>query len=393
MKPNYIDCQKIVAACDNFYEKVETIDGTKISIFNYTVSIYEMFINPLQNETKELDAFELRGLTFVHTPNGVVRQRMLHKFLNVNEAPGYLYDDLKDWKVQRVQEKADGSMIRFIRLLNGRVIAKTKAGLGNDQSFLALQCYKENSSLKQFVDETLDNHLAAIFELTSPLNKIVCDYDKTELRLLQLREEDSGNYLDIYNNELVKKHNVTTTPSCEIMSLKTLIEMKKTVEGIEGWVVTITDGIKIMLVKIKTDWYMARHRLIDKTNSEDTLLGLILDDQLDDAIVLLAPDNPSRILSLDIQKHVQHIISQLTKDTMALLATFDGDRKKFAMANMNNPLFHYTAKFLGTPPDQEKIVTYIKNRIKFETRRLMLAREFLKKTGFTSIIKIATGDE
>ena len=60
-------------------------------------------------------------------------------------------------------------------------MAKTKVGFDNDQAIHANNILNSDEELKSFVKYTLDNRIAAIFELTSPANRIVVKYYDSKL--------------------------------------------------------------------------------------------------------------------------------------------------------------------------------------------------------------------
>lgn len=122
----------------------------------------------------------------------------------------WMYDDVKDLEIVRVADKDDGSAIRFL-LLNDTLVAKTKFSLEADQTKLAMSIVDSDQNLKNFIIKSLELGLAALFEIVSPFNKVVLSYKETSLRLLQLRVESTGEYLNIYNNDLVKEFNITTS--------------------------------------------------------------------------------------------------------------------------------------------------------------------------------------
>lgn len=119
----------------------------------------------------------------------------------------WMYEDVKDLKIVRIADKDDGSAIRFMRI-NGKLVAKTKFSFEAEQTEMAMTVVNSNDKLKAFINKTLDLGLVALFEIVSPFNKVVLSYNETSLRLLQIREEDTGNYLDIYNHDLVKEFDI-----------------------------------------------------------------------------------------------------------------------------------------------------------------------------------------
>lgn len=382
--PTYEECLEIVSRNENFYEKVEMIDGTKISIFNYILNIPDFFKSPF--EGSEVSAHELRGISFVHESTGVKRFLALHKFFNVNETDGGRLEDLAKMKIIRVQEKLDGSMISFIRV-GERTIIKTKLGLSNDQVVLAQNYFNANSDLQSFVKESMDQGLSPIFELVSPHNLIVINYSKTELRLLQLRDA-AGNYLDIYNNDLVNKYSILKSIPFPTLSLADLTEMQKTNQSDEGWVVTFErpDGSQQMN-KLKTAKYFELHKLISDTEHEDTLIKLICEEKLDDAMSLLDKDNERRVYAEQMQEFLAHHIAKLVEAGMELHSKYPGEKnrennKAFAAEHLNHPLFSIVTYLTGKPLDKEVLVKVIKERIIEDTKHLLMARKFLKDNGF-----------
>ena len=86
---------------------------------------------------------------------------MLHKFFNLNQCIAYLYEDLSPCQIKAIQDKRDGSMIRFLRLPNGEIIAKTKMDFNNAQTALANRLLSEDKGLYDFVSESF---LCLLFE-------------------------------------------------------------------------------------------------------------------------------------------------------------------------------------------------------------------------------------
>lgn len=377
----YEQCQEIVAknAEKNFYEKVEVVDGYKISIFNYILSVYDWFKTPFEGAT--YPAYEMRGLTFVHTESGPKRYLALHKFFNLNENEDNQVDKLKEHSVVMVQEKLDGSMIQMIRLPNGKILCKTKIGLTNTQARMAMSCLSKDKDLYSFVSNCLDQGLAPIFELCSPLNRIVVEYDQTELRLIQLRDETSGLYLDFYSHPLVLKYRPKLAKQYPVYTFDELLEKQKVEENREGYVVTLSNGFK---AKLKTMWYFERHRLMDSVASEDTLVSLICEEKLDDAIALLDKTNERRVYAEKMQLFLSHHIKEQIDQAMDLLSKYNGNRKDFAMAYRDNSLFPVVVKLLDKKSDDtiEEMSSMIKKRIAQTCFRLEKARNYLKANGF-----------
>lgn len=388
---SYEQAKEIVAKNDNFYEKVEIIDGYKVSIFNYILSVYDWFKTPFEGAT--YSAFEMRGLTFIHTENGPVRFLHLHKFFNINENADSQVENLKHLKIVRVDEKLDGSMIRSIVLPNNRVMCKTKVGFTNDQSRMANACV-EKQRLNEFIQESLQSRIAAIFELCSPLNKIVVDYKDTELRLIQMRDEETGVYLDVHNHPLVLKYKPLVVERHSLMTFDELLQKQSTEEGKEGYIVTLEDGT---MNKYKTMWYFERHKLIDNASYENNLVKMICEETLDDALALLDKDNERRVYAEEMQLFLSGHIRDLVVQAVELSKKHNGDQKKFAIENRSNPMFSIATKALNREPDGEDLQGFILKAVKAQVanncRRLEMARSYLNKYGFKVANFHPIGDE
>jgi T4 RnlA family RNA ligase len=348
------DALQLVEENPTFYYKTEIVNNTEVYIFNYRLSDYNSFSkNPL--------LLELRGLSFFED-NGPKKHLMLGKFFNINENISTQYDMLKDKKVKFVQEKFDGSMITFVKI-KGKYFAKTKGTFYSEQAALA------QTLLTQAMIDMFDSYLgySFIFELISPLNKIVVDYPNTKLVLLQIRNQ-KGEYLDpSYSGYPLVSYFYQE-------DLKWLIEKAKILEGKEGWVVTFEDNQKI---KIKTEWYFKLHHLVtDVIQRENDLISLILDDKTDDLL--------SNISNIELQDNIKNIQSKIYSYFMNNLVAFDNilqeaprqSKKEFALylKQFDNMVFTCCIKCYE---QQESLSDNLKEYIKKATSSLQDARLFL----------------
>ena len=120
-----------------------------------------------------------------------------------------------------------------------------------------------NKEINEFVTECLNKDISPIFELIGPSNTVVVKYPKTELVLLRLRNNKTGEYLSMDDVDLKKSERFK-------FSLDDLISLQTKLEGLEGWIVEFEDSQKI---KIKTEWYLKLHRILTNySNREDYLI-------------------------------------------------------------------------------------------------------------------------
>lgn len=247
--PTYQDCLNIVENNPKlyFYECKYLIDSYYISIFCYRYAKYNNFILPIINKPK-INALELKGISFVFDDNNDVKHYlMLNKFWELNQYEHCKYDLFKDKEIKNITTKEDGFLITFIKLPSGEIISQTKNGFDTPENIIANNFINNNVNYYKFINNCIENNIRPIFELVGPT--LYVKYNKEDLILIKLRNNNTGEYLNIKdynisNISVVKEYNYT---------LDELIELKKNVANIEGWIVHFTDDT---LLKIKTDWWI-----------------------------------------------------------------------------------------------------------------------------------------
>jgi T4 RnlA family RNA ligase len=377
--PTYDEAKNIVATTGElvFYESIQKVDGYKVSTFNYRLASYNDFV--------EHKANELRGMSFVFNEDGSLFNRyvLLHKFFNLNQVEETQLSLLKDVSFTAVHDKADGSVISFVRLPNGNVYAKTKMVIrDNPQATMAQEIYKNNPALKRLVDYTLDNNLVAVFELVSPFNRVVLKYDATDLVLTRLRDNTTGEYLQL--ETLGSYLDGVNIVSCETEKYSTwddLLPLVETVEDKEGWVVTLSNG---MLVKLKTAWYCSLHGLLsDYVYREDYLIDFTLDDKIDDLLGQIGETETEvrdtiNIVSDKVNKYIINSLKEVDSLIDKYYNVYNSNRKDFALSEKNSVYFAIAIKALD---GKDKLLS-LKDFIKRKTYRLEDARHFVRTGTF-----------
>lgn len=376
--PTKQDCDLIVQSCDAFKRKADVINGIEVVQYSYLLASLTDFTNPIPGNP--IDAFELRGITFV----GDKRYLMLRKFWMLNQTIGSMYDDVKNKEIKRVQDKVDGSMIRFVRI-GDKAIAKTKFSFQSEQAQMAQEIYNTNERLREFVDKTLDLGYAAIFELESPMNRIVVLYPTTELILLQIRNEETGEYFDLLHSF----KNLSLPPVCSFIETKPLdeyVELCKTLQGKEGFVITFNDG---QMIKLKTDWYLNLHGLVT-TGSEQPhkIVQMIMNNQFDDSYSQIPVDfTELRELMLKIEKVTMDWIRTTVEYCKKCLKEFNSaDRKTFALKYKEDKFFSIMTNSFRDSSD-EAVLTNVKTYLSKRTSKLTDCINFLKEQGLDINIK------
>jgi len=399
----YEEATKIVGNSNGvFTESKHLIDGFNISIFNYRLATYENFINPINDSS--LNGLELRGLTFIFNKDGSLFKRylLMEKFFNINENEGTQLTDLNKLKIKYVYNKEDGSVISFVKLPNGKVVAKSKASFDSYQANKANFIYNNDDDIKSFVDDMLNIDIVPIFEYVSPFNKIVINYNNDELILLKLRNNKTGEYFNIDN--ITEEWNIKV-PEKFNYTLDELEELSKSVEGKEGWVIEFENGLK---VKKKTEWYFSLHKLYtEDLNKENYLIEKIIKEEIDDVISILDNSHYHDFIREKVNK-ITNLISKYIDDKSnkvnELYNVYKShtDVKEFVLNYIKSDEFSYVmnlvkldklSKITGSEINDNydnldeyfnhlyslKLDNQIKNRILKKTYRLENSKDWLLK--------------
>lgn len=272
------------------------------SIYSYNVVFADTFDNDLVKEA--------RGI--IISADGEIIRRPFEKFFNLYERPETKYDVLKDVSIAYVMEKVDGAMISPFYDNTGKIVWGTKRVAENFHKFIE-QRVREN--YVRFVDVMLQNGYTPIFEYYHPDLKesnIVLRYNKEVFKLLAVRHIEKGYYLrlntlalyaDKFDLELPKVYQYLHT-------LDDCIEYVKGREHEEGLVIVFSNGQR---VKLKTDWYVKRHKIKDQINMKHNMAKLILgidDLSLDDLMPYIDEEDRQRIdsFSIDLEQCMKNVV-------------------------------------------------------------------------------------
>lgn len=294
--PTLNECLEICEKNTSFKFKKEKINGFNTYQFTYFLASYKDFAEPFVGCTA--NARELRGLTFVIDNNGIEYVfPFIHKFFNINENESTQLEVVDKIGVKEILNKYDGSAITFIVFPDGSIRAKTKFSFVSEQAKMAQKMLDNNIFLKDYIKYCyLHRNQVCLYELISPFNKIVVNYDRTELVHLYRRGIDDGEY-------------ISRTSSVGIVSFNQLCRLQKQAKGIEGWVVITNDGD---FVKVKTEEYFNLHKLLtEDLNSESNIIKMILDETIDDAISNIALGSEKRIFIENIQNKIVKYVNNL----------------------------------------------------------------------------------
>ena len=385
--PTYEEAKTIAEKYDNFqfYEKEQIVDGYTIKTFNYRLVGYNDFEYPLGKDS-DVKAFELRGICYVFNLDGSLFKRylLMNKFFNLNQVESTLYENIKHLKFKEVHNKEDGSVINFIKLPNGRTLAKSKMQVDNEQATNALEVYNKKPEVKKVVEWALDNDIMPIFEYVSPSNRVVLKYKETDLVLLRLRCLETGNYLDLSTYPDLSE--VRVVESEDYTTWDELNTLAETVTDKEGWVVTFEDNPDLDLAKKKTTWYCDRHHLLtDDVYREDFIIRKTIENTIDDVIAQVDHDDfevleiIDRVVSTTIE-YIKNAVKK-TEDTIVIFEKdFDSDKKAFVLGyGKKDKYLSYTLAVVNGKTD---VLEVVQRDLIDNTTKLERARTFIENGDF-----------
>jgi T4 RnlA family RNA ligase len=333
---------------DNFYCKEIDFDGTKIFLYNYILSDYEVF-------QKEPLSRELRGLV-INEDSEVFLS--VPKFFNINEIPETLDSKLKNKLIKNVTDKLDGSLITPIRI-NGDVVMKSKASFESDQALLAQELL--DPELKYFILDCWDNNFQPYFELVGVDNEHVIEYNfETRLDLIMVRDK-YGHFIDI------NKFNYKNKTKEMYFTLDEMLEKQQTDKNIEGWVVQFEDG---EIIKIKTLDFFEKHKIKEQSDSYKSVLKLCLNEDLDDVLSIVSEAKKEKIKK--INNALVHYVSKTIKELNDI--DYSVEQKELALKYKPHEYFSVIMQAKKGKDTKESLINFLLQKYNKEQK----AKEFIQ---------------
>lgn len=254
------------------------VNGERFTICSYMISDKEIW-----NREYGLEA---RGITF--GSGGQIVCRPFEKFFNLNEVEStqeHLIEQEYGLPGTRVQEKRDGSMLTPVLVDGMGVVFKTKKSFTSDVALVAQEHAEKDKDFMRACQWCLEAGYTPIFEFTSPDSQIVIDYgNSTEFVLLAIRDMVSGTYFYPNGEKSTVRNYLWALFDCKKIKEFELTPdwdwlraQQETATDIEGWVVVLPSGKRF---KLKTKWYLDRHRLIDLRYRD--VAKMVINETLDD---------------------------------------------------------------------------------------------------------------
>lgn len=352
------------------------------TVIDYRYVLSDSFDDPFRKEC--------RGLKFC-SRTGELLARPLHKFFNWGEKEETSLSQVDFTRPHVVMEKMDGSMIHPCMVYDldpeGRLteelllmtrMGHTEVAQAAERLFLdevVSTEFGDSLTRGQVMRQLLEDGFTPIFEYVGPDNRIVEEYETSDLVLLQVRETESGVYAgEAHLDGFAEMLGVARAPTYPpFTGHDDVLAVHARDTGGEGVVLVFDNGV---FVKIKSDEYRRLHRIKDDVSREHDLALVILEGKLDDALPLFDAATKAKVeafrdeLALGVLKATS-LVSKLVMHGEQV------DQKTFAtqtLAGESNPIrsICFTVRKGGVTPRgavEDFIVRHCLNAQKFEAVR------------------------
>ena len=342
MNITYQDFVPVLNEYPEIREKVETVNGQEFRTISYMVATTELWDNPL--------CLEARGITFDDRGNCVCRT--MEKFFNVNENKFTQMSNL-DFSGAYAFDKLDGSMVTPVRL-GDKIVMKSKKSFYSDVAIAATKWIHENQHYIDFCNHMIDNGITPTFEFMHPDHQIVVEVQEPTMTLLVSRHISTGYYTDYgVLQDIANHYGVDIVHGEPVQDIQYYMDLAKTIEGVEGWVFQLASGQR---VKLKTEWYLRRHKLTNY--HERDIFDMILDESLDDVAAAIKEKPGAWDKVEQISHRVHDLMKHVKGQVDGLMVEWSGmDLADIGKQYNQHPVFSLAiSQFRGKEPDYKKFL-------------------------------------
>lgn len=349
--------------CEEKNIKVKFADNLPYAIFNYQINAD--FNDPVVQEARGI-IIDINNLEVVCWP--------FRKFGNYSEP----YADEIDWSTARVQEKVDGSIVKYwYSEILDKWVWSTNSCIFADEALSAsgrsfqkiIESTPEYMWIFTFYDRvnrnkriySLNRDYTYIFELIGPENQVVIKYPKQRLIHIGTRNNKTGEELNL-NLGIVKpeEYPLQSLDDCK----KAVLELNKNeFPDAEGFVVVDAQWHR---VKVKSPEYLVWHHAVNNGNlNKETAYELWTSDDFN--LELFNENVP------EYQKDRMSYYSEQFMETKKAVFEFISyvralsdqgkSRKEIALEIKNNPYSTYGFKSLDVPGDENKVFSVVPEKV------------------------------
>lgn len=277
------------------------------------------------------------------------------KFFNFTEPQGISVLESFDWEDYSFQEKRDGSLMRLWSYKDKWVVS-TSGTIDAYKAPIQIPSVGYSSFGEMFdhiigkynVDlRTLDKGITYSFEMTSPENKIVVDYETDELTLIGMRVNKLN--MELPPDRFNPFKDIKVPETFRFGSIEEALSVINKKTNFEGLVLCDHDFRR---VKIKTEEYLALAKMSDAASSDRGILRMILAGTIDDVANRL-PHLQPRI------DFVKNFVNEEINNIKKLISSVDftQDRKSIALSVKDSPYARFVFPLINNP-DQDIIGNY-----------------------------------
>lgn len=286
-----------------FISKTIKLDELTYEMFNYTMATFADF--------QKKSALYCRGIMFDITDktNVIIVAFPMEKFFNINENESTTGLDLT--KVVAIYEKLDGSLISAF-MHYGKLRIKSKYSIDSEQCYQAMEYLNANPAFSDYILKFALNNKTVNMEWISPINRIVVGYKQSQLKIINIRDNITGEYIDDeeyrmnYPEYFVTKINMDPVNIPEF--IKSIPDMT---EDIEGYVVVFQlDSGDYMRVKIKTAEYHRKHKVHNSILRPGEVVRLIIEQKIDDVRSLFAGDELITNMIIKTEENIRKFVGE-----------------------------------------------------------------------------------
>lgn len=308
---------------------------------------YEIICHGIMANFNAAHDKECRGIAF---KDDKIFHRTMHKFFNVGEKEKF--EDINWSDIKRIMNKDDGSMITCA-FDDDILTVKSKKSFNNYVSRDAKDFIMENKNIAAFIHE-LKDYATPTFEWIDIKNRILVEYDRTQVVLSHVRENISGNYIDV--NDLAKRYDIPVVKEYDYPMNK-ILDNLKTIKNFEGYVIQLKNG---EMYKLKTDWYRKYHKAVAVLN-EVIVARMFVDETLDDFKAELYDDVYINLVA-DVEEKIKKFLHEIHKQAAELSKEFI-DGKSFYEKYKGNPLSDLAMRMATNREIDRELKKIIKNQL------------------------------
>ena len=281
--------------------------GIKVKEYDNFIGFNYHQINSPKSHPITIESRSLK----LHRHDLSVASRSFDRFFNYGEVPD-MYSEF-DYKNSVVMEKVDGSLIPiWYNQIDHKWEVSSRSMIFGESTLS-----DDGKTIRQMVFEIfdsfdlLDQEFTYIFEYIGPDNRIVTPYDTSQIVLLGIRNNNSGSYrsilemetlIDKINNEHVRMVNLYNFNSFEEI-IDATHKFEKMEEGFVIW-----DTSNDLRIKIKSEQYVAIHRLHGNINSIRDIIEIVVTGETEEILIYL-PHLEDKINM--VKNRIEHMLGRM----------------------------------------------------------------------------------